>query len=51
MDEFYKSAMTDLIEKITPKLSKSLYQDKADKRRLQNEQEEGPLIHLEILLH
>ena len=36
MNEFYKSTMVDLIEKITPKLSKSLYEKKDDKRRLQN---------------
>ena len=50
MDEFYKSAMTDLIEKITPKLSKSLYQDKANKRRLQNEQEEGIKLNYEKII-
>ena len=37
MNEFYKSAIIDLIEKVTPKLSKSLYQNKVKekKRRLQ----------------
>lgn len=33
--------MHDLIEKITPKLSKSLYQGKTNKRRLENEGEEN----------
>ena len=42
--------MTDLIEKITPKLSKSLYQDKADKRRMLNEQEEGIKLNYEKII-
>ena len=41
MDDFYKSAISDLIEKVTPKLSKSLYVNKNGKRRLEEEQEEG----------
>ena len=47
MNEFYKSTMVDLIEKITPKLSKSLYEKKDDKRRLQNEQKEGITLNYE----
>ena len=50
MDEFYKSAMNDLIEKITPKLSKSLYQNKTDKRRLQNEQDENVKLNYEHIV-
>ena len=50
MDEFYKSAMNDLIEKITPKLSKSLYQNKTDKRRLQNEQDENVQLNYEHIV-
>ena len=38
--DFYKSAMIDLIEKVTPKLSKSLYNKKEEnKRRLENGKE------------
>ena len=40
MNEFYKTAINDLIEKITPKLSKSLYQKESNKRRLENGNEE-----------
>ena len=36
MNEFYKSAMNDLIEKITNKLPKSLYRQETYKRRLEN---------------
>ena len=38
--DFYKSALIDLIEKVTPKLSKSLYNKKEEnKRRLENGKE------------
>jgi len=47
INEFYKSAMHDLIEKITPKLSKSLYQGKTNKRRLENEGEENINLNYE----
>ena len=47
MNEFYKSAMYDLIKKITPKLSKSLYQGKTNKRRLENEGEENIKLNYE----
>ena len=40
INEFYKSALIDLIEKVTPKLSKSLYDKKEEnKRRLENGKE------------
>ena len=35
-NEFYKSALSDLIEKIIPKLSSSLYNLKDNKRKLEN---------------
>ena len=40
VNEFYKSALMDLIEKVTPKLSKSLYnKQEENKRRLENGKE------------
>lgn len=50
MNEFYKSAIIDLIEKITPKLSKSLYQNKNNKRRLQNGQEDEIKLNYEKII-
>ena len=50
MNEFYKSAMIDLIEKITPKLSKSLYQNKDNKRRLQNIQKDKTKLNYEKIV-
>ena len=50
MDNFYKSAIADLIEKVTPKLSKSLYLNKNSKRRLEDEQEEGIKFNYEQIL-
>ena len=38
-NEFYISAIKDLIEKVTPKLSKSLYKNETIKRRLKNGEE------------
>ena len=39
INEFYKSAIIDLIEKVTPKLSKSIYNNETNKRRLEEEKE------------
>ena len=50
MNEFYKSAMTDLIEKITPKLSKSLYKNKDEKRRLQDDQNDEIKLNYEKIV-
>ena len=50
MNEFYKSAMTDLIEKITPKLSKSLYKNKDEKRRLQDGQNDEIKLNYEKIV-
>ena len=50
MDDFYKSAISDLIEKVTPKLSKSLYVNKNGKRRLEDEQEEGIKFNYEQIM-
>ena len=50
MNEFYKSAMIDLIEKVTPKLSKSLYQNKNNKRRLQNEPKDETKLNYEKII-
>ena len=47
MNEFYKTAISDLIEKITPKLSKSLYQNESNKRRLENGNEENLVLNYE----
>lgn len=47
MDNFYKSAISDLIEKVTPKLSKSLYVNKNGKRRLEEEQEQEEGIKID----
>lgn len=38
-NEFYKSVILDLIEKAIPRLSKSLYKIKEDKRKLENKEE------------
>jgi len=45
-NEFYEAAILDLIEKVTPKLSKSLYKNENNKRRLQ-EREEGTYLDYE----
>jgi hypothetical protein len=45
-NEFYETAILDLIEKVTPKLSKSLYKNENNKRRLQ-EREEGTYLDYE----
>ena len=37
INDYYKTLIIDLIEKTTPKLSKSLYKDESNKRRLENE--------------
>ena len=52
MNEFYKTAISDLIEKITPKLSKSLYQKEETRRRLKNEkgEEESLMLNYEQIL-
>lgn len=39
INEFYKCAVVDLIEKVTPKLLKSLYKKEENKRRLENGKE------------
>ena len=41
MNDFYKSIMSDLIEKITPKLSKSLFKKEIDKRKFEKGGEEN----------
>ena len=45
-NEFYETAILDLIEKVTPKLSKSLYKNENNKRRLQK-REEGTYLDYE----
>ena len=50
MNEFYKSAINDLIEKITPKLSKSLYQKETNKRRLENAVEENLILNYQQII-
>ena len=49
VNDFYKSAIEDLIEKVTPKLSKSLYKNETNKRRLDNK-EEGVYFNYEQIL-
>ena len=39
ISEFYISIIEDLIEKVTPKLSKSLYKNETERRRLENGKE------------
>ena len=46
INEFYKSAIFDLIEKVTPKLSKSLYNNQTNRRRL-NQKKEGKILNYE----
>ena len=50
MNEFYKSAINDLIEKITPKLSKSLYQKETNKRRLESGVEENLVLNYQQII-
>ena len=45
-----KNAISDLIEKITPKLSKSLYQKETNKRRLENGGEESSLFNYQQII-
>ena len=49
INEFYKSAIEDLIEKVTPKLSKSLYKNETNRRRLNN-REEGVYLNFEQII-
>jgi len=46
MNDFYKTLIKDLIQKITPKLSKSLYKDQNSLRRLE-EGKEGTYLNYE----
>lgn len=48
INEYYKVLIIDLIEKITPKLSKSLYKDESNKRKLENGNEGTYLNYEEI---
>ena len=48
-NEFYISAIKDLIEKVTPKLSKSLYINETNKRRLRDGKE-GVYFNYEQIL-
>ena len=49
LNELYKSAIIDLIEKVTPKLSKSLYGDQVNRRRL-NQKKEGKFFNYEQII-
>ena len=49
INEFYKSVIFDLIEKVTPKLSKSLYIDQTNRRRL-NQKKEGKFYNYEQII-
>ena len=49
INEFYKSALIDLIEKVTPKISKSLYEDESNIRRL-NQQKNGKFLNYEQII-
>ena len=42
--------MNDLIEKITPKLSKSLYQKETNKRRLESGVEENLVLNYQQII-
>ena len=48
INDYYKTLIIDLIEKITPKLSKYLYKDESNKRRLENGNEGTYLNYEEI---
>ena len=48
INDYYKTLVVDLIEKITPKLSKSLYEDENNKRRFENGNEGTYLNYEEI---
>ena len=48
INDYYKTLIIDLIEKTTPKLSKSLYKDESNKRRLENGNEGTYLNYEEI---
>lgn len=51
MNEFYKTEIVDLIQKVTPKLSKSLYKNETTNiRRLENEGEEDTILNYEQIL-
>lgn len=49
LNEFYQTAIFDIIEKVTPKLSKSLYKNETTKRRLEKEEEGTYLNYDEII--
>lgn len=49
INEFYISIIEDLIEKVTPKLSKSLYKNESNIRRLENGEEGINFNYEEIL--
>ena len=48
INDYYKTLVVDLIEKITPKLSKSSYEDENNKRRFENGNEGTYLNYEEI---
>ena len=50
MNEFYKTEIIDLIKKVTPKLSKSLYNKENNIRRLENGGEENTILNYEQIL-
>ena len=49
-NEFYKSEIVDLIKKVTPKLSKSLYQNENNVRRLENGEKDNTILNYEQIL-
>jgi hypothetical protein len=49
INEFYISIIEDLIEKVTPKLSKSLYNNETERRRLENGKE-GKYLNYEQII-
>ena len=50
INDFYKTEIMDLIKKVTPELSKSLYKNETNKRRLENGEEEGTFLNYEQII-
>ena len=51
INEFYKVAIVDLIEKVTPNKSMSLYKDQSNRRRLNRNKEEGRFLNYEQIIN
>ena len=50
INEFYKVAIFDLIQKVTPRISMSIYRDQTNRRRLNQNKKEGNFLNYEKII-